>query len=120
MNIAIFYKTRCHILLIFNLKSLEYRRIEFDLVLCFKIVNGLCCIKFDDIFSWAKIQARRPNCFQIARKVSRNNAVLNSFAFRVVRTWNVLPQNIVSAPSASAFSNRLKHFDLSTLCDLHF
>ena len=43
-------------LAIFGLKSLEYRRVEFDLILCFKIVRGLCCIKFDDVFPLQKFR----------------------------------------------------------------
>ena len=63
---------------VYDLKLLLYRRTEFGLLLCFKIIRGLCCLKFEDLFSWAEIQA----------------VVLHSFTYRVVRTWNPLSQII--------------------------
>ena len=39
---------------ILGLKSLEYRRAEFDLLLCFKIVKSFCATVVND---------RRPNTF---------------------------------------------------------
>ena len=105
---------------IFGLKSLEYRRLELDLLLCYKIINALCCINFDDFFSWAPIQTRRPNNMQLSRKHCHVNAVFNFFSYRVVRVWNLLPQYIVSSPSLAAFARRLKNFDLYKIYALNF
>ena len=41
------YSDRLHKL---NLRSLEYRRLEFDLILVYKICNDLIDIAFEDIF----------------------------------------------------------------------
>ena len=34
-----------------NLKSLEYRRVEFDLMLMYKIIHGYVDLNFSDFFS---------------------------------------------------------------------
>ena len=34
----------------------------------------------------------------------------NSFSIRIVKIWNSLPEDIVSAPSVNAFKNRLDNF----------
>ena len=34
-----------------NLKSLEYRRVEFDLIFMYKIIHGYVDINFSDVFS---------------------------------------------------------------------
>jgi hypothetical protein len=105
---------------IFNIKSLEYRRAEFDLILCYKIVNGTFAIKFDDIFTWAPIQARRSNTFQLARLSCKSNVVLHSFSYRVVRLWNLLPQRVVSSPCVAVFVKRLRSFDLQSISHFVF
>ena len=103
-------------LCIFVLKSLECRRAEVDQILCFKILNGFCAIKSEDIFSWAPIQVRRPNSLQLARRRCKNN-VLNSFPFRVVRIWNNQSQEIVNARTRGVFAAKLRRFDLAAVMD---
>ena len=100
---------------IFGFQSLKYRRVVFYLCLCCKIVNGFCGIKFDELFSWATAQLRRPNRYQLARKTCHCNKVLHSFPFRVVQIWNKLPQSIVEASNTSAFLHRLSEFDLHSV-----
>ena len=41
---------------IFDLKSFEYRHVEFDLIRCRQIVDRFTLIRFDDLFSWAAVQ----------------------------------------------------------------
>ena len=105
---------------IFHLESLEYRRSILDLTLCYKIVNGLSDIQFQQIFDWGPIQHRRPNSLQLARKVCSKNTALHWFSFRTVRVWNQLPQNIVGAQTLGTFKKRLKNFDLNTIENFSF
>jgi hypothetical protein len=37
----------------------------------------------------------------------------NSFAIRVVKSWNSLPEEIVSAPTTNPFKNRLKNITIA-------
>ena len=79
---------------IFGLKTLGYRSLELDLIICFKIVKGFCALNFGDFFSWAAVQSR-------------------GLDFRVVRSWNLLPEGIVSERTPAAFASRLRNFHLS-------
>ena len=98
---------------IFGLKPLEHRQVEFNLILCYKIVEGFSHIRFDELFSWARTQVCRSNSFQLARETYRSNAVFNSFSFRVVRSWNLLHQRIVDVPGPCVFFSKLfRGFDL--------
>jgi hypothetical protein len=36
-----------------NLETLECRRLKADLIMCFKIVNGMICLDFDQFFMYA-------------------------------------------------------------------
>ena len=47
----------------------------------------------------------------------KNNVVLNSFPFRVVRRWNNLPQEIVSTRTPEAVAAKLRRFDLTAVMD---
>ncbi|MFH4975797.1 hypothetical protein AB6A40_002506 [Gnathostoma spinigerum] len=108
-------------LAIFELKSLEYRRVEFDLILCYKVVNGFSDIPFDTIFAFStRASTSRSHNRKLMRKISKLNSVYNSFSFRVIRVWNLLPQNIVSATNVSSFTQRLKCYDLTAICDFVF
>ncbi|MFH4982593.1 hypothetical protein AB6A40_009302 [Gnathostoma spinigerum] len=56
-------------LAISELKSLEYRRVEFDLILCYKIVNGYSDIPFDTIFAFStRVATSRSYSRQLMRK----------------------------------------------------
>ncbi|KHN81359.1 putative RNA-directed DNA polymerase from transposon X-element [Toxocara canis] len=101
---------------IFDLKPLWYRRTQFDLHLCFKIVKGFSGIPFKSIFSFAKFASRsRFHLLQIERKTTSRIDVLNSFAFRVVPIWNSLPCDVVMAGNLSCFKRRLEQCDLTTI-----
>ena len=50
------YLTRLKVL---KLEPLETRRIKFDLKLCYKIINGLCDLNFDEFFTFASSPVTR-------------------------------------------------------------
>ena len=45
------YESYKHRLRLFNLDTLEIRRIKYDLILIFKIIHNLIDLQFDDFFS---------------------------------------------------------------------
>ncbi|KHN83464.1 putative RNA-directed DNA polymerase from transposon X-element [Toxocara canis] len=101
---------------IFDLKPLWYRRTQFDLHLCFKIVKGFSGIPFKSIFSFTKFASRsRFHPLQIERKTTNRTDVLNSIAFRVVPIWNSLSYDVVMAGNLSCFRRRLEQCDLTTI-----
>ena len=99
-----------------NLKSLQYRRIVFDLILMYKIINDLSDLKFNDFFVFRSI----PYTFRGNNKKIdtihqiKNSHWTNSFFSRIISIWNSLPSDIASSCSLQKFKSKLKQFDLTT------
>ena len=98
-----------------KLKSLQYRRIVFDIILLFKIINGLSDLNFSDFFLFRNIPYHfRGNSKKISTKHNfKTSQWNNSFFSRVTGIWNSLPDEICSTTSLSQFKINLDNFDLS-------
>jgi hypothetical protein len=109
-------------LLKLNTRSLEYRRLEFDLLFLYKMLNSLIDIKTTDFFSFFDIHYNmRSHTKRIRSKLpQKNEKQRNFFCNRCVPIWNSLPSEIVTSPTYSAFRVRLKRFDLNTIVNLLF
>ena len=109
---------------ILKITSLEYRRLEFDLILLFKILNGNIFVKLDDELSYNDLGEKynlRRNSYQIkSRSGFKTDIRLKFFITRTIKVWNKLPQLIVESQSPSIFKNRLHKFDLHDICELIF
>ena len=105
-----------------NLKLLEYRRLEFDLILVYKICCKLIDIAFDEFFTYVE------SCYNLHRRhlsirskyLPKHDSFRHFYSNRVVPVWNLLPESIVSLSSLSAFKIRSKKFDLHEICSLVF
>ena len=98
-----------------NLKTLEERRLIFDLILVFKIINGLSDLHFDDyfIFNTTTYNLRR-HPLQISNvKTNFNNQWQNCFFTRVINIWNMLPENVATAHTFEIFKSRIHKTCLS-------
>ena len=97
-----------------NIQSLQYRRLEYDLILTYKICYGLIDINFDNFFKYCsspyKLRRHRLTLQSIGKPKHKN--VTNFFSHRVVSLWNSLPEYVVTAPLLPIFKNYLKKFDL--------
>ena len=105
-----------------GIKSLEYRRLQFDIILMFKIYHKLSDLQFDNYFEHCdrKYNFRSHN-FQIKSKLCTNTEQFRNFFFiRIINVWNKLPQDLVSAPNIVIFRNRLKNFNLYSIASLTF
>ena len=90
------------------LQSLEHRRVFNDLVLCYKIKNGL--IDTDIDFIVVNNLYTRGHSNKLMKQHCTIDPTKFYFSDRVVSIWNSLSEHIVSAPSVSAFKNRLFQF----------
>lgn len=70
---------------IFYLQSLQYRRLNLDLVLCYKIVSGSSDILLSEIFHFAPSRRLPAHHIRLAKKCCTTNNDLHSFQFRVLR-----------------------------------
>merc|ERR1712212_473283 len=91
----------------FNITSLEKRRLRGDLIETFKIVHGYENIERDVFFELTDSNTRTNTCKLGKREHIRTVTRANSFGVRVVNGWNALPEEVVMAPSISAFKKRL-------------
>ena len=86
-----------------ELPSLIYRRRRGDMILMFKVMNGLVRMDTSDLFTPARLWHARGH----AQKVFKNTARVNTFPQRVVNDCNALPNYVLMAPSINLFKKRL-------------
>ncbi len=82
---------------ILGLESLELRRIKFDLVMIYKIIFKEVALDFHEFFEWAPQLRTRHRCFKLLLPRTRLSVHSNSFACRLVRVWNELPEFVTVA-----------------------
>ena len=80
-----------------NINLLEYRRLEFDLILMFKICHNLCDLNFYEFF---KLRKSRYNLCQHSLTVEslfypKQEQYHYFFFNRIVNMWNRLPESII-------------------------
>ena len=85
-----------------GIKSLEYRRLQFDIILMFKIYHKLSDSHFDNYFEHCdrKYNFRSHN-FKIKSKFctkSNTEQFCNFFFIRIINIWNKLPHDLVLRP----------------------
>ena len=115
------YTSYEHRLNMLNIRSLEYRRLETDLIMTYKILHKLIDIPIHDFFTMYSSQyntRRHRFCLQAKRVCS--NFQQNSFKNRVVSIWNKLPDKIVEAKTLPIFKQELKKIDLNQISELMY
>ena len=109
---------------IMGIKSLEYRRVEFDLVVLFKIIHKIIHVDFDKHFKFSTFSdhySLRRHPLHLQRNKAPKTGVRNHFfSYRVVETWNKLPEEIVLSRTLHCFKFHLKRFDLNSVYDFVF
>ena len=99
-----------------NLPSLQCRRVRFDLITMFKIINNMSNLNFDSFFVikyYPYPLRNRPS--QILPKQHFNDSIwVGSFFERAPRYWNKLSQDITSISSLNLFKTRLKSISFVT------
>ena len=73
-----------------GLPSIEYRQLRGDLIQCYKIINKLDNIEFNNFFEMSKVKSTRNSDFKLQRCFARSNIRANFFSVRVVNHWNNL------------------------------
>jgi hypothetical protein len=102
-----------------DIETLEIPREQQDLLLTYKILNGIGNIdhsllfaKFPQNNARTRLAAGHDN---LVLPVARTEIRKNSFAVRVVSKWNRLPDEIKTSRTAEEFKRRLKLFYRSTV-----
>ena len=85
-----------------SLTTLSTRRLRYDLILVYKILNGLIDVD-NDFFSFATYSRTRGHRMKLTIDHNRLDIRKYCFSQRVVHVWNSLPESCISAPSLSIF-----------------
>ena len=94
-----------------NLYSFQGRLLRADMILVWKIFNGKCGIKPDDLFILAGNSLTRGHPLKIFVPRCNLDVRLRFFSHRVINLWNSLSVSTVMSPSISTFKASL-HVDL--------
>ena len=101
-----------------GLHSLEYRRVYFDLVMCFKVVKNLVDLDASAFFriNFSPYSTRRNSTKLSPLSLPHHNFRSNFFSIRVIQIWNSLPDSVVTASSEKISRSKLSNVDLSPFC----
>ena len=107
------YENRLNIL---NLETLEVRRVKFDPILTFKIINNLIDLDSSKFFtlsqSLRKYRLRRHCLYLEPPKLPETTIRNHFFSYRIINIWNQLPEETVTCESLSLFKAKLNKLDL--------
>ena len=94
-----------------DIPTLERRRLELKLGHLFKIIHNLCFFPQGVILPREQTplicSTRSTHSLPLIQPFARTNSYLYSFVPHTVSYWNLLPQELVNAPSLSTFKSKL-------------
>ena len=104
-----------------GLQSLEYRRVFYDLVMCYKIYNNLVDLPFESFFTKPvrSYSIRGHPCILRSKHLPHHAFRAHFFTERVIPIWNHLPHDVVTSLNITVFRTRLRSVDLSPFCMLY-
>jgi hypothetical protein len=95
-----------------NIKTLEYRRMQTDLITVYKILYGFMDVNREQFFRVSMSETELKIFPHPLASGSRNNTQLNTLANRTYRVWNGLPLETKNSVTVAAFKRRLLKIDL--------
>lgn len=96
-----------------HLETLEERRQKTDLVDTYKFLHGLYKSDAENFFSLPH-KDLRGHSMKLFQRRSRTQLASHFYSNRVVKHWNKLPDQIVSAPSVASFKKQLRVLPLGS------
>ena len=104
------YNERCACL---GLYRLELRRLQCDLITCFKIIHGFNRLRSEEFFTPCGEQITRGHPLKSRVQYCRIDARKYFFSSRVITIWNQLPAEVLNAVAIAAFVAKLRSCDVS-------
>lgn len=96
-----------------KMKTLEERRLIKDLILLFKMINGLVDLDNSQFFSFSQIDFTRGHSKKIIFPKIKSDIEKYSFPNRIIFCWNDLPSAVVEASSLNLFRKCVNELNLS-------
>jgi hypothetical protein len=101
-------------LALLDLDLLELRRLRFDLICYYKVLNNLTPFDPSEVISvYTPSSWSRSEMPYLQKPIEATNRLLSTFFLRSIDAWNVLPAALWSSSSLPVFKRHLKQFDLS-------
>ncbi|XP_060069821.1 uncharacterized protein LOC132549871 [Ylistrum balloti] len=102
------YEQRLNLL---KLPTLKFRRMRGDMIEVFKILKGI----YDPTVTTQLLELNntsttRGNSLKLAKKQCTKDIKKYSFSYRIVDTWNSLPEQVITAATINQFKNRLDKY----------
>ena len=94
-----------------GLPSLEWRRLNYDLILAYKILHGMIDINLPNSFKFQQSNTRG-HSFKLAKPHCLRDISKHFFSNCIIDVWKSLPSDIVSAKSVFSFKRKLTEMDL--------
>jgi len=98
-----------------HLPRLETRRMQNDLIWCYKILFGHVKICSSDFFEF-QLSNTRGHPYKLFKHHCSNTTRSVFFAERVVNVWNSLPVDLVDISTLKSFTRSIKTVDLLDYC----
>jgi len=105
----------CDRLLKLELCNLEWRRLYFDLYMCYRIIFSQANVCMQDLFEFDNASQTRGHLYKLYKRHSYNSVRTSYFAVRVINLWNTLRADRVDFSSFAAFKRTVEQTDLSML-----
>ena len=90
-----------------NLPSLQYRRKRGNMIVMYKIINGIVRIDSNKLLSLRTNTRTRGHNRKIFKEHATKLCRINNFTQKSTNDWNSLPLKIISAPTLNNFKNQL-------------
>jgi hypothetical protein len=96
------------------MEPFELRRLRFDLIFYFKVLNHLTPFDPKDIFTiYTPAASKRSNSPYLQKPTKASTKLLHTLFYRNVDAWNALPVALRSVSSLSMFKSGLRNVDPS-------
>jgi len=92
-----------------GISSLERRRLERDLILCYNLFHGICEIHIPFKLG---VSVTRGNSCKLVKSSCNTNAATYFYTNRIVLAWHSLSDTVATAPSVNAFRKQLNTVNL--------
>jgi ribonucleases P/MRP protein subunit RPP40 len=103
----------CERLQLCKLESLEVRRLHSDLIMTYKIINGLISVNLGDSFVLSSNNRTRGHLLRFVKKHVKLDIRKYFFAYRVANIWNSMNNDVVCSRSLNEFVFKLSSVDLT-------
>ena len=110
------YRDRLKVL---NLETLEYRRLETDLIMVFRLLHRLVDMKFAKFLRLRHLTYHlKGHRYNLRSDIKNSNIAAASFPNRVITVWNKLPAAVVELKTLATFKAGLKQLNLRDFANL--